>query len=102
MKCLGGGSGFGAATATLFASQGCRVLVGDINMDGAGKTANADSHNMHAMKVDVTSKSDWEAALEEVMNRWGRIDVVINNAGTTYKNKVYWILRSNVSRDSVP
>jgi NADP-dependent 3-hydroxy acid dehydrogenase YdfG len=43
---------------------------------------------MHAMKVDVTIKSDWEAALKEATSRWGRIDIVINNAGTTYKNKV--------------
>lgn len=57
-------------------------------MEGAEKTAKVDSQNMHAMKVDVTIRSDWEAALKEVMNRWGRIDIVINNAGTTYKNKV--------------
>lgn len=57
-------------------------------MEGAEKTANVNSQNMHAMKVDVTIKSDWEAALKEATSRWGRIDIIINNAGTTYKNKV--------------
>ena len=65
-------------------------------MDGAEKTANVDSHNMHPLKVDVTSKSDWEAALNEVLNRWGHIDIVINNAGTTYKNKVSSTLGRNI------
>ena len=71
-------------------------------MKGAETTVDVDRHNMHAMKVDVTLQSDWEAALEDVLTRWGRIDIVINNAGTTYKNKVHLILRWNVSQRCIP
>ena len=38
-------------------------------------------------KIDVTKREDWEKALKDVVDTWGHLDIVVNNAGTTYSNK---------------
>jgi len=40
------------------------------------------------MKMDVSKEEDWESVLENTLGKWGRVDVLVNNAGTSYKNKV--------------
>jgi len=82
----GAGSGFGAATAELFASEGAHVLVGDINVEGGEKVAQKDE-KMHFLKIDVTSRSDWDTAVKEAVSKWGKVDILVNNAGTSYRNK---------------
>ncbi|KAF2395981.1 oxidoreductase [Trichodelitschia bisporula] len=86
----GGASGFGKATAIRFAEEGAAVLIGDLNADGATAVANSilsAGGKAVALRMDVTSAEDWEKAVGIVMERWGRLDVVVNNAGTTYRNK---------------
>lgn len=80
----------GRAIALRFASEGCRVIAGDINESGAGETVKnfGDEQNGLALKMDVTSQSDWTNAVQEAASRFGRLDVVVNNAGWSYKNKV--------------
>jgi NADP-dependent 3-hydroxy acid dehydrogenase YdfG len=41
-----------------------------------------------SMKMDVTQESDWKKAVDICIEKFGRIDIVVNNAGTSYKNKV--------------
>ena len=41
-----------------------------------------------SMKMDVTQESDWKKAVDICIEKFGWIDIVVNNAGTTYKNKV--------------
>jgi len=82
----GAGSGFGAATAELFSSEGAHVLVGDINVEGGEKVAQKDE-KMHFLKIDVTSRSDWDTAVKEAVSKWGKVDILVNNAGTSYRNK---------------
>lgn len=82
----GAASGFGAAIANLFAEQGANVLVADVN--AAGGEAVASKHeNAEFFKLDVTASSQWQSALDFVMSKWGKIDILINNAGTSYRNK---------------
>ena len=70
----GGAAGIGRATAARFAAEGCRVSVWDVRPPDDG----ADYDFQH---VDVTSTATVEAAAKAVLDRWGRIDVLINNAG---------------------
>lgn len=70
----GAAAGIGQATARRFAQEGCRVASWDVK-DGA---AEADGL---FQKVDVTSAASVEAAVNEVMARWGAIHVLVNNAG---------------------
>lgn len=82
----GAGGGIGAACAREFAAQGGSVIVADINGDGALAQARAIAEAggvAHGMCVDVTSAADVEAMIGECVSRYGRIDVLHNNAAAT-------------------
>ncbi|MGA2268313.1 MAG: 3-oxoacyl-ACP reductase FabG [Bryobacteraceae bacterium] len=70
----GAAAGIGKATARRFAQEGCRVASWDV------KDAEAEQGGSF-QKVDVTNGASVEAAVEEVMARWGAIHVLVNNAG---------------------
>ncbi len=75
--------GIGFATAKTFAAQGARVAILDLIGDGA-KAAAAELGGEHiGVACDVTSKSDCERAVAEVIAAFGQIDILINNAGIT-------------------
>jgi NAD(P)-dependent dehydrogenase (short-subunit alcohol dehydrogenase family) len=86
LACLvtGGGSGIGRATAIRFAEEGALVAVADIDLDAASETerlmASASDRAM-AVKVDVTDPGSVARAVGKVIDSWGRIDVLFNNAG---------------------
>ena len=83
----GAASGFGEGIARLYAAEGAKVVVADIN--GAGAQAVAASIGAAAMACtcDVTKRSDIEALVAATRQAWGgRIDIVVNNAGWTHKN----------------
>ncbi|RDW93051.1 uncharacterized protein DSM5745_00373 [Aspergillus mulundensis] len=84
----GGGSGFGAAIATRFASEGAKVIVADINTAGGESVAAQNPENIIFQKVDVTSPSDWAAVVKTAVTKFGKLDILVNNAGTSYRNKV--------------
>ena len=77
----GGARGQGAAAVRAFAAEGARVVVGDI-LDDEGKTL-ADELGEAALYVhlDVTSEEDWPAAVGAAESAFGRLDVLMNNAG---------------------
>ncbi|KAL1889139.1 hypothetical protein Sste5346_009086 [Sporothrix stenoceras] len=83
----GGGSGYGAGIARRFAQEGAKVVVADINEAGARETAESLPSSMSFLKTNVTDHSDWQRLLDTTEQRYGRIDCLVNNAGTTYKNK---------------
>jgi 3-oxoacyl-[acyl-carrier protein] reductase len=70
----GGAAGIGRATARRFAQDGARVAVWDVK-------APQDGGEGVFQSVDVTNAAAVEAAVAEVVERWGRIDVLVNNAG---------------------
>jgi 3-oxoacyl-[acyl-carrier protein] reductase len=70
----GGAAGIGRATARRFAEEGCRVASWDV------KDGEAEAGGMF-QKVDVTNAGSVEAAVEEVVARWGAVHVLVNNAG---------------------
>lgn len=86
----GGGNsqGFGASIATRFAAEGAKVLITDLDGPGASSVAASLSNpNAKSAEMDVSSEADWKRVVEGVVADWGRLDIVINNAGTTYRNK---------------
>ncbi len=72
----GAASGIGYAVCALFAKEGASVFASDIASPEAPYPEGID-----AMTLDVTSENDWEAAVDLVIEKTGRLDVLINNAG---------------------
>ena len=86
----GAASGFGAAIARHLAAAGARVLVADLNAEGAQAMANSLSQQggqALACAVDVSKQNDVARMAQTAVDAWGGIDVLVNNAGTTHKNK---------------
>ncbi len=80
----GGGSGIGRATAVLFAAEGARVAVADIDLAAGAETVRLISESggiAAAFRVDVTDPDDAGALARDVADRFGGIDVLFNNAG---------------------
>jgi NAD(P)-dependent dehydrogenase (short-subunit alcohol dehydrogenase family) len=77
----GAGSGIGRATAEALAGRGGRVLVTDIDGERAEHVAAAIGSTAAAAQCDVTSLTDVEAARDLALDRFGRIDIVMSNAG---------------------
>ena len=83
----GGRSGIGRATALRFAEAGCRLVVWDLPADDDNLAreilAVGSGDNYLYQRVDVTEGSLVQAAVMSVLQRWTRIDVLVNNAGIT-------------------
>jgi NAD(P)-dependent dehydrogenase (short-subunit alcohol dehydrogenase family) len=80
----GAGSGIGEASAKLFAREGARVIVADIDFDAAKRTAAAieqSTGQASADRVDVTDEKQTVALAQRAVDRYQRIDVLFNNAG---------------------
>lgn len=82
-----GAQGIGAAVARRIASEGGSVVVTDLQEDKIGELAD-ELGNALAIKLDVTSREDVDAAVEATVERFGRLDVLVNNAGGCIVNSV--------------
>lgn len=80
----GAGNGIGRSLARALSRRGALVLATDIDAEGVATTVDmisADGGQAWAMTLDVTSTHDYETARDFCMDRWGRIDRVVNNVG---------------------
>lgn len=77
----GGASGLGRELALRFAAAGWRVAVGDVNDARAAETGAALGPDALVLRCDVTREEDLVAAAARLEERWGGVDVVVNNAG---------------------
>lgn len=95
----GGAGGFGKAIATTFQKEGAKVVITDLSED----LGNAAAKEIGAtfISADVTKKEDWEKVLKQTVDSFGSLDIVVNNAGTTYANKVSSIPPAKASTDQV-
>ncbi|WP_183429113.1 SDR family oxidoreductase [Mesorhizobium sp. RMAD-H1] len=82
----GAGSGFGAGIAKRFAEEGADVVLADINLKRAGGVAAAIGDTAIAVQADVSRKDDVDELVAAAMQRFGRIDIMVNNAGFTHRN----------------
>jgi 3alpha(or 20beta)-hydroxysteroid dehydrogenase len=77
----GAARGIGRATAARFVAEGARVVVADINLEGAEDAAGALGGSAAAVHLDVTDADAWASAVGSTVERFGRLDVLVNNAG---------------------
>jgi 3-oxoacyl-[acyl-carrier protein] reductase len=85
----GGGSGFGESMCHAFAREGARVVVADLNADSAARVANAlvaAGTEAISCRVDVAKSADMRSLVQTALDRFGRIDVMVNNAGMSHAN----------------
>ncbi|MFM0436182.1 SDR family oxidoreductase [Paraburkholderia strydomiana] len=82
----GAARGLGEALTRRFHQAGYNVALGDIAVDAAEALArelSSDQSGAFAVKLDVTKKADFEAARDAILDRWGAVDVLVNNAGAS-------------------
>jgi 3-oxoacyl-[acyl-carrier protein] reductase len=83
----GAASGFGRAIAELFAQQGARVAMADINGAGVREVAAAFGKAALPLTCDVSRKADVDGMVRAAERAFGGVDILVNNAGTTHKNQ---------------
>ena len=92
----GGARGQGAAEAKLFASEGAKVILGDI-LDEEGKSTeaeiNAAGGDAKYIHLDVTREQDWNEAVKKAIEIYGKLNILVNNAGI--------LLRKGIEETSV-
>jgi len=79
----GSTSGIGLATARLFADAGDRVVFNSVRSVDAGERLASETPNSHYVQADVASSDDCARLVAAVLEKYGRLDVLVNNAGTT-------------------
>ncbi len=105
----GAASGMGAATARLFAREGARVVVADLlEAEGAAvaKAICDAGGEARFARLDVTSEADWEALVADTVSAYGKVDILINNAGVSGShpdllNTATWDQQMTVNAGSV-
>jgi 3-oxoacyl-[acyl-carrier protein] reductase len=77
----GGGSGFGEGIVHKFVSEGARVVLVDRDLAGAERVASGHADAIEPLVADVASLEGFERARDMALSRFGRLDIVVNNAG---------------------
>ena len=79
----GGARGMGAAEARMFAREGAKVMIGDLLEEEGNKVAaeigEAGGEALF-VRLDVTDESSWQSAVEAAARRFGKVDILVNNA----------------------
>ena len=83
----GAASGFGRGIAEAYVREGARVAIVDLNEEGARRVAAELGDNAIALRCDVSRAEDVEAAVAATNDAFGRLDIVVNNAGWTNPNR---------------
>ncbi|MGI9463174.1 MAG: SDR family NAD(P)-dependent oxidoreductase [Aestuariivirgaceae bacterium] len=77
----GGAQGIGLAVARAFAAQGSKLVLADIEADKVRQAAQEFGKNAHGLAIDVTDENQTENALAQVIDAFGKVDIVVPNAG---------------------
>ena len=87
----GGARGQGATEARMFAQEGARVVIGDIR-DEQGMQVEAEIRELGGeavyLHLDVTSADDWQQAVDNAEQRFGKVDVLVNNAAIVLRKNI--------------
>jgi len=79
----GGAAGIGKATAVRFAEEGAKVVICDVSQEAGEALAAELGGDASFYKVDVTDREDVQKWVDAVVEKYGRVDVLVNNAGIT-------------------
>ncbi len=82
----GGASGFGEGMAKRFAEEGAQIVVADLNEAGAKRVAGEIGKAAVAIRADVSLRTDTDAMVKAATEHFGRLDIMMNNAGYTHRN----------------
>jgi 3-oxoacyl-[acyl-carrier protein] reductase len=82
----GAASGFGEGMAKRFAQEGAKVVVADLNAKGAERVAGEIGKSAIWTQTDVSQKSEFDEMVGATTKAFGRIDIMVNNAGYTHRN----------------
>jgi 3-oxoacyl-[acyl-carrier protein] reductase len=85
----GAASGFGAEIARFYVREGAKVVIADLNEAGAQKVAAEIGASAIAVKCDVSKRADIDLAVNTALQKFGSVDIVVNNAGYTHKNQPF-------------
>ncbi len=87
----GGARGMGAVEAKLFAREGAKVAIGDI-LEDEGRQVEAEINETGGsaifMRLDVTSEVEWQRAVQSTVDAFGRLDILVSNAGISAQGMV--------------
>ena len=87
----GGARGQGAVEAQMFAAEGAKIVIGDI-LDDAGRQTEAQlrelGYECTYVHLDVTSETDWNAAVQTAVAAYGKLDILLNNAGILIRKNI--------------
>jgi 3-oxoacyl-[acyl-carrier protein] reductase len=86
----GGGSGFGECISRTYVEEGAKVMVADLDADKAAQVATAlrkEGGEAESCRVDVAVSADMKALVAATIARFGRLDVMVNNAGMSHPNR---------------
>jgi NAD(P)-dependent dehydrogenase (short-subunit alcohol dehydrogenase family) len=87
----GGARGQGAVEARMFAEEGASVVIGDI-LDDQGRQTEAElqelGYNVTYVHLDVTDESDWQSAVQTALSTYGKLDILLNNAGILIRKNI--------------
>lgn len=86
----GAGSGFGEGIARTYAREGASVIVNDRNPDGGERVAHeiaATGGKATFVYGDIAQSDDMKGLLDAAIQHFGKLDIIVNNAGTTHRNK---------------
>lgn len=84
----GAAQGMGAAHAKLFIEEGAKVVLTDLNEEKGQQTAAELGDNAIFVKQNVTSEEDWKAVVDKAVEAFGKVDVLVNNAGITMAKSI--------------
>jgi 3-oxoacyl-[acyl-carrier protein] reductase len=79
----GSARGIGRATAELLSSQGAKILINDLDKDAAEQTAGEISGETTVFAGDLTKEGQPDQLVQAAIDAWGKIDIIVNNAGYT-------------------
>ncbi|MEI5681434.1 MULTISPECIES: SDR family oxidoreductase [unclassified Mesorhizobium] len=82
----GAAAGFGEGMAKRFAEEGAKIVVADLNVKDAERVAAEIGHQAIFVQTDVSQKAEFDELVAATMKAFGRIDIMVNNAGYTHRN----------------
>ena len=84
----GAARGIGAATAELFLKEGAQVVLSDVNVERGRTVGAAHGEKGHFEALDITDKDGWARVVATCIDRFGMIDVLVNNAGILQRGTI--------------